>query len=103
MPPQWTGLGRATKLSPVKNRKGRSIIEFIKHHNPCPKELVHVVNRLAKHEKNKVRKNARIPRNTISLIAPKGVHNYIAMLTTKRSYFNNHITQQGQKRLENRA
>ena len=76
MPPQWTGLGRTTKLGPVRNHKGRSILEFIKHHNPCPKELVHVADRLAEHEKNKVSKNAKISRNTISLITPKGVHSY---------------------------
>ena len=42
-------------------------------------------------------KNVKIPRNTISLITPKGVHNYTVTLTTKRSYSNNHITQQGWK------
>ena len=78
MPPQWMGLGRTTKLGPVKNHKGRSILEFIKRHNPCPKELVHVVDRLAEYEKNKVSKNTKIPRNTISLITPKGFHNYVA-------------------------
>ena len=76
MPPQWIGLGRTTKLGPVKNHKGRSILEFIKRHNPCPKELVHVANRLAEHEKNKVRKKEKISINTISLITPKDVHNY---------------------------
>ena len=91
------GLGRTTKLSLVRNPKGRSILEFIKRHNPCPKELGHVAGQLAVHEKNKVRKNAKIPRNTISLIAPKGVHNFTTTLTTKRSYFNNYITQQGWK------
>ena len=103
VPPQWTSLGRTTKISPIRNRKGRSILEFIKHHNPCPKELVHVADWLAEHEKNNVSKNAKISSNTISLFTPKGVHNYTATLTTKRSYFNNYITQQGQKRLESKA
>ena len=97
MPPQWTGLGRTTKLSPVRNHKDRSILKFIKRHNPCPKELVHIVDRLAEHEKNKVSKNAKIVRNTISLITLKDVHKYTTTLTTKQSYFNNYITQQGLK------
>ena len=93
VPPQWTGLSRTSKLGPVMNHKGRSILEFIKRHNPFPKGLVHVVDRLAEHEKNKVSENAEISRNTISLITPKGVHNYTTTLTTKRSYFNDYITQ----------
>ena len=97
MPPQRTGLGRITKLSPVRNHKGRSILEFIKCQNPYPKELVHIADRLAVYEKNKVSKNEKIPRNPISLITPKGVHNYTAMLTSKPSYFNNYITQPGWK------
>ena len=76
MPPQWTGLGRTTKLGPFRNHKGHSILEFIKCHNPCPKELVYFVDQLAEHEKNKLSKNAKISRNIISLITPKGVHNY---------------------------
>ena len=75
--PQWTSLGRTTKLGPVRNNKGQSILEFIKRHNLCPKGLVHVDDRLAKHEKNKVSKNIKISRNTISLITLNGVHNYI--------------------------
>ena len=57
--------------------KGRSILEYIKHHNLCPKGLVHFDDRLAEHDKNKASKNTKISRNTISLITPKGVHNYI--------------------------
>ena len=95
MPLEWMGLGRTTKLSPIMNHKGQPILEFIKRHNPCPKDLVHIADRLVEHEKNKVSKNEKIPRNTISLITQKGVHNYTATLTTKRLYFNNYITQQG--------
>ena len=60
--------------------------------DPCPRELVHVADRLAEHEKNKVSKNTKISRNTISLITPKGVHDYTATLIT-----NNYIAQQGWK------
>ena len=69
---------QTTKLGPVRNHKDRSILEFIKCPNPYPKELVHVVDQLVEHKKNKVSNNAKISRNTISLITPKGVHNYIA-------------------------
>ena len=100
MPPKWAGLGRMTKLSPVRNHKGQSILEFIQRHNPCSKELVYFANRLAVHMKNKVIQNTKISRDTISLITPKGVHNYTVALTTKRSYFNNYITHPSQKRLE---
>ena len=93
VPPQWMGLSRTTKLGSVLNHNGRSILEFIKRHNPFPKGLVHVADPLAEHEKTKVSKNAEISRNTISLITPKGVHNYTAKITTKRSYFNDYITQ----------
>ena len=60
-------------------------------------EIRGVTDRLAEHGKNKVSKNVKIPRNTISLITPKDIHNYTATLTTKRLYFNNYITRQGWK------
>ena len=81
MPPQWTTLSQTTKLGLVMNHKGRSILEFIKRHNPFPEGLVHVVDRLAEHKKNKVSENAEISRNKISLITPKGVHNYTSTIT----------------------
>ena len=37
---------------------------------------MYIVDRLAEHEKTKVRKDEKIPKNTISLITPKGDHNY---------------------------
>ena len=58
VPPQWMGLSRTTKLGPVMNHKSQTILEFIKRHNPFPKGLVHVGDRLAEHEKNKASKNA---------------------------------------------
>ena len=72
------GLSRTTKLGPVRNHKGQSIIEFIKRHNLCPKGLVHVDDRLIEHEKNKVSINKKISRNAILLITPNGIYNYIA-------------------------
>ena len=77
VPPQWTGLGRTTKLGLVRNRKGRSILEFIKRNNPW---LVHVDDWIAEHDKNKASKNTKISKNTISLITPNGVHNYTTHL-----------------------